>query len=56
MLLHRLLRRGGGSDVALLPAPLERAFAAALALERRLRAAGLPLPFGGSILARAVKP
>jgi SAM-dependent methyltransferase len=56
MLLRRLAGRAGGSDVALLPAPLERGFAATLALERRLAGAGLALPFGGSILARAVKP
>jgi ubiquinone/menaquinone biosynthesis C-methylase UbiE len=56
MLARRLLWRRGGSDVAPLPAPLETGFAAALALERRLAAAGIALPFGGSILARAVKP
>jgi SAM-dependent methyltransferase len=56
MLLRRLAWRQGGSDVALLPAPLERGFAAVLAVERQLRAWRLPLPFGGSILARAVKP
>jgi SAM-dependent methyltransferase len=56
MVLRRKLWPGGGSDVGLLPAPLERLFAAILALEARLRRAGLALPFGGSILAVAVKP
>jgi len=56
MLLRRLVWRRGGSDVALLPAPIERVFAAVLAVERRLCAWRLPLPFGGSILVRAVKP
>jgi len=55
MLLRRLVWRQGGSDVALLPAPIERGFAAVLAVERGLRAWRWPLPFGGSILARAVK-
>ena len=56
MLLRRLVWRRGGSDVALLPAPIERVFAAVLAVERRLCGWRLPLPFGGSILVRAVKP
>jgi SAM-dependent methyltransferase len=58
MLLRRKLWRGSGrvSEVALGPAPVERSFGAVLALERRLLAAGLALPFGGSILATAVKP
>lgn len=47
---------GVASDVALLPAPVERAFGAVMALESRLVGAGFPLPFGGSILAIAVKP
>jgi len=57
MLLRRKLGRGRAeSEVALLPATLERLFAACLALERRLVAAGIRLPFGGSILATAVRP
>jgi SAM-dependent methyltransferase len=56
MVLRRKLWPRGGSDVELLPAPIERLFAAILALEARLRRAGLALPFGGSILAVAVKP
>jgi SAM-dependent methyltransferase len=57
MLLRRKLRRGRGgqSEVALLPAAVERSFAACLALERGLVAAGIRLPFGGSILATAVR-
>jgi len=57
LLRRRLWRRGGSaSEVALGPAPVERVFGAALRLEQRLFAAGLALPFGGSILATAVKP
>jgi SAM-dependent methyltransferase len=58
MVLRRKLWRGGRarSDVALLPAVVERAFAAVIALESRLRQAGAGPPFGGSILAIAVKP
>jgi SAM-dependent methyltransferase len=56
MVLRRKLWPGGGSDVGLLPQPVERLFAAILALEGKLRRAGLTLPFGGSILAVAVKP
>jgi SAM-dependent methyltransferase len=55
---RKLWRRGtaGASDVALRSPPVERALAAVMALESRLVAAGLFLPFGGSILASAVKP
>jgi SAM-dependent methyltransferase len=58
MVLRRKLWRGrnGASDVALLPAPIEWSFGAVLALERWLAEAGVALPFGGSILAMAVKP
>ena len=56
VLRRKLWRRAGASEVALLPTPVERAFGAVLALERRLTRAGLSLPFGGSILATAVKP
>jgi SAM-dependent methyltransferase len=60
MVLRRKLWRGGGSgprsDVALLPAAVERFFGAVMALENRLLRAGRALPFGGSILAIAVKP
>jgi ubiquinone/menaquinone biosynthesis C-methylase UbiE len=60
MVLRRKLPRAqwssSGSDVALLWAPLERLFAACLAFEARLAAAGVRFPFGGSILAIAVRP
>jgi len=56
MVLRRKVWRHAGSDVGLLPAPVERLFALIMALESRLRRAGLALPFGGSILALAVKP
>lgn len=58
MLARRKLARGrdGTSEVELLPPPLEQLFSACLALERRLVAAGLALPYGGSILATAVRP
>ena len=59
VLRRKLWRRGGDralSDVALLPAAVERAFGAVMAFENRLLRAGAPLPFGGSILAMAVKP
>lgn len=55
MLLRRKLLRGDEGDVALLPATVERVFAACLALERGLVAAGIKLPCGGSILATAVR-
>ena len=60
MVLRRKLRRRGGavprSDVALLPAAVERLFGAVAAFESRLLRAGHALPFGGSILAIAVRP
>lgn len=56
MLVRRIAHRGAKSDVALLPAAVERLFGAILWLERGLFAAGLRLPFGGSILAVAIKP
>jgi SAM-dependent methyltransferase len=57
MLLRRKLlrRRSEQSEVALMPAAVEWFFAACLALERRLVAAGISLPFGGSILVTAVR-
>lgn len=58
MVLRRKLWRQGSavprSDVALLPAAVERLFRAVTALESRLLRAGHALPFGGSILAIAV--
>lgn len=58
MVLRRKLvpARTTVSEVSLLPEPIERIFALALALERAIAAAGVRLPFGGSILAIAVSP
>lgn len=56
MVAQRLVHRDAKSDVELLPPPIERLFGAVLCLERGLAAGGLRLPFGGSILATAVKP
>ncbi len=59
MVLRRKILRGAAgsaSDVGLLPAPLERLFFACVAFEAALAACGLALPWGGSILATAVKP
>jgi SAM-dependent methyltransferase len=56
MLAQRLLHRRAKSDVALLPPSIERGFALVLRLELALAAGGLRFPFGGSILATAVKP
>jgi hypothetical protein len=52
-LLDRLTGREG-SDVTFLPAPLERAFSAALGLEARL-VRRLSLPVGASVFALARK-
>lgn len=56
MVLQRLAHPHGSSDVALLPAPLEALFRAIVAFETWLAERGLRFPFGGSILATAVKP
>jgi SAM-dependent methyltransferase len=55
MVLRRKLFRGASSDVMLYPAPVERLFRALLGLETAALAAGWGLPFGGSVLVRAVK-
>jgi SAM-dependent methyltransferase len=55
MVARRKLLPGRGSDVSLAPAPVERVFSSVLRLEARMRERGLRLPFGGSILAVAVK-
>jgi SAM-dependent methyltransferase len=56
MLLRRKLgSQGMTSEVTLLPAPLERLFAALTQVESWLIDKGLNLPFGGSILASGVK-
>ena len=60
MALRRKLgwRREGkpASDVVLMPAPVERLFAAIVEFEAILLGSGLRLPFGGSVLATAVRP
>jgi SAM-dependent methyltransferase len=58
MLARRLIARGGdaASDVALLPAPIEWLFGVIVALELAMARLGARLPFGGSLLAVAVKP
>lgn len=56
MVLQRLIHKSGASDVELLPPPVERLFRAAVALEVWLGRHGLHFPFGGSILATAVRP
>jgi SAM-dependent methyltransferase len=53
---RKLGRHGAASEVALLPEPLERLFAACLALERAIMALGIRFPFGGSILVTSVRP
>lgn len=55
MVLRRLTRAAAQSDVALLPAPIEAIFRGVVALEAAMSRAGLRLPFGGSVLAVAVK-
>jgi SAM-dependent methyltransferase len=57
MLLHRLgLRHGeGSSDVRVFPSWQDRLFFAVTRVERRLSAAGFPMPFGGSLLVEARK-
>jgi SAM-dependent methyltransferase len=56
MVAQRVIHRGAKSDVELLPPLVERLFGAILSCELALAACGLRLPFGGSILASAVKP
>jgi SAM-dependent methyltransferase len=56
MLLHRkLLPMSGKSDVQLYPAPIEATFRGILGFERALMRLGILLPFGGSIIAVAIK-
>lgn len=55
MVARRKLLCRSGSDVELAPAPVERFFGAVMRLEAFLARAGLRLPFGGSVLAVAVK-
>ncbi len=58
-LKRKLARRREGnpsSDVVLMPAPVERLFAAIVRFEAALLGAGVRLPFGGSVLATAMRP
>ena len=60
MVIRRKLgKRSAGrpeSDVALLPAPLETLFRILVQGEAMIAGLGIRLPFGGSVLATAVKP
>jgi SAM-dependent methyltransferase len=58
VLQRKVLARApeGRSDVAPFPPWLDRSLYAVTGLERRLMAAGLPFPAGGSILATAIRP
>ena len=55
VLRRKLLPASGASDVTSYPSWLNRIFRGMLSLERRLIAAGIGLPFGGSLLSIAVK-
>ena len=56
MLLHRLIERDDAeSDVRDYPRWLDAIFSAALAIERAAIAAGLSLPFGGSLMVVAIR-
>ncbi len=56
MLLHRLTERDDAdSDVRDFPRWLDALFSAALAVERAVIGAGVPLPFGGSLLVLAAR-
>jgi SAM-dependent methyltransferase len=56
MLLRRkLLPASDKSDVQIYPAPIETIFRAILTLERAMMRLGIRLPFGGSIMAVAIK-
>lgn len=58
MVIRRVVfgSRTGTSDVMSYPAPLESAFRGIMRVENMLLRHGVTLPFGGSILATAVKP
>jgi SAM-dependent methyltransferase len=56
MVAQRLVHRDAKSAVELMPPLVERLFGAILRFELALASCGLRLPFGGSILATAVKP
>jgi SAM-dependent methyltransferase len=54
--MRKLLPAGSGSDVKLQPAIVEAVCRAATTVELGLLRAGIRFPFGGSVLAVAVKP
>jgi len=56
VLRRKLLPSSDGSDVQLYPAPVEALFRAVLAIERAIMGLGVNLPFGGSLMAVAIKP
>ncbi|MGH6968069.1 MAG: class I SAM-dependent methyltransferase [Stellaceae bacterium] len=56
LMVARRLLPGGGIEVGLLSAPLERLFDAVATFETALLRSGLRLPFGGSILAVGTHP
>lgn len=55
MALRRLVFTGGGSDVMEYPLALNLLFGAATGVEHLAIRAGIPMPFGGSVLAVAKK-
>jgi SAM-dependent methyltransferase len=55
VMTRKLLPAGGGDDVKIYPRPVETLCRAATGLERLLLRRGIALPFGGSVLAVAVK-
>ena len=55
MVLRRKVVGSGGSDVTLGPAPVEALFRWVMRLEGWILGRGLSFPFGGSIVAVAVK-
>lgn len=55
VMTRKLLPGGPASDVKLYPRPVEALCRAATALERMLLRRGIALPYGGSVLAVAVK-
>ena len=55
MVLRRFAVRHEVSDVMPFPAPLELAFRGVMRVENGLLGHGIRLPFGGSLLATAIK-
>jgi SAM-dependent methyltransferase len=56
MVAQRLIHRSAKSDVELLPPLVEQLFTSIVRCELALAARGLRFPFGGSILASAIRP